>query len=347
MKNPVKLALVAGGAAAGLAARRFYRQRQDRQFHGEVVLITGGSRGLGLALARRFASQGCRIAICARDRDELERARADLQGRGADVIALPCDVTRRSEVEQMIQQINARFERIDILVTNAGVIQVGPIESAVIEDFEDAMNVMFWGTVYPTLSLLPSMLERNRGHIVNITSIGGKVGVPHLLPYSSAKYAATGFSEGLRAELTRTGVRVTTIAPGLMRTGSYNAAMFKGDHEAEAAWFSVSSSVPGLTMSADRAARQIVNAVSRGTSEKVLTLPASMLARLHGVAPGVVETAMGLAGALLLPKSSVHPPDGEKHSKPGRALHNLQTPKMKAALILGRLAARKFNQKFA
>ena len=347
MTKALKYALVASGVAAGVVARSRFRHSRERSISGDVVLITGGSRGLGLAMARRFAKQGCRIAICARDPEELDRARADLLADGTEVISIACDVTKRSEVERLIQDVTAHFGRIDVLVTNAGTIQVGPIEAVDIEDFEDAMNVLFWGTVYPTMALLPNMLERNQGHIVNITSIGGKVSVPHMLPYTSAKYAATGFSEGLRAELLKTGVRVTTIAPGLMRTGSYNAALFKGDQEAEAAWFSISSSVPGLTMDADRAAKQIVDAVRHGDAEKVLTTPASMLARAHGVAPALVSTALGIAGALLLPKAESPASADQKHPKVGSALANLRSPKMRAALFLGRLAARRFNQKYA
>jgi NAD(P)-dependent dehydrogenase (short-subunit alcohol dehydrogenase family) len=342
MNSKTKLAIVATGAAAGVIARNMYQRSRERDLAGEVVLITGGSRGLGLALARRFAHEGCRVAICARDEQELARAREDLFRRGAEVLALTCDITKRSEVDQLIQEVTAHFGRVDILVTNAGQIQVGPLESLVVEDFEDAMNVMFWGTVYPTLSLLPALIARNSGQIVNITSIGGKVSVPHLLPYTSAKYAATGFSEGLRGELASTGIKVTTIAPGLMRTGSYNAAVFKGDQAAESTWFSVGASLPGLSMDANRAARQIVSAVKRGDAEKVLTAPANLLAKAHGLAPGLTEAALGLIGSLVLPKSTEN-----KHARPGWVLPNLQSPRMRALLFLGRMAARRFNQKLA
>ncbi|MDP9053992.1 MAG: SDR family NAD(P)-dependent oxidoreductase [Acidobacteriota bacterium] len=324
-----------------------YRRSREHDLTGEVVLITGGSRGLGLAMASRFASRGCRLAICARDKEELERARMGLAASGAEVIAVGCDITKRSEVGQLIEEVTAHYGRIDILVTNAGQIQVGPIESVVVEDFEDAMNVMFWGTVYPTLALLPTFLERNSGRIVNITSIGGKVAVPHMLPYASAKFAATGFSEGLRNELSATGVKVTTIAPGLMRTGSYNAAHFKGDQEAEAAWFSLGASLPGFSMDADRAARQIVQAVQCGDTEKILTIAASLLAHVNGIAPSLTSAALGAAGALLLPKAPSPASTDSKHSKPGWGLANLQSPKMRALLFLGRMSARRFNQKYA
>jgi NAD(P)-dependent dehydrogenase (short-subunit alcohol dehydrogenase family) len=342
MNKTTSLAIMATGAAAGLIGRNIYRHSRETQLTGEVVLITGGSRGLGLALARRFAREGCRVAICARDEQELSRAREDLAKRGANILALPCDVTKRSEVEQLIRDVTAHYGRVDILVTNAGQIQVGPLESLVIEDFEAAMDVMFWGTVYPALALLPALLERNRGHIVNITSILGKVSVPHLLPYTSAKYAATGFSEGLRGELMSTGVKVTTIAPGLMRTGSYNAAMFKGNQEAESTWFSLGASLPGVSMNAERAARQIVIAVKRGEAEKVLSTAANILAKAHGLAPSLTETAIGFVSGLLLPESS----EG-KRAKPGWRIPSLTSPKMKVFLFLGRLAARRLNQNFA
>jgi len=343
----MKLTLAATSAAAGVVASRLVSHSRLRDLNDDVVLITGGSRGLGLALARKFAKQRCRLAICARDKDELDRASRSLAAAGAEVLALPCDVTNRSEVDQLISDVTTHYGRVDILVTNAGVIQVGPVESVVIEDFEQAMNVMFWGTVFPTMALLPGMLERNSGHIVNITSIGGKVGVPHLLPYTCAKYAATGFSEGLRAELVRSGVRITTIAPGLMRTGSYNAALFKGDHEAEAAWFSISSSLPGITINAERAAGQIVNAVRRGQAEKVLTTSASLMARLYGLAPSLMSSAIGTIGAMVLPNGELHASSDQKRSKPGWGLPNLRSPKMKAALFLGRMAAQRLNQKYA
>src|SRR5205807_4694011 len=142
----------------------------------------------------------------------------------------------------------------------AGTISVGPIQTMTVEDFRDAMDVMFWGMVYTTLEALPHFQRNQHGRIVNITSIGGKISVPHLLPYSCAKFAAVAFSEGLRAELHGTGVQAITIAPGLMRTGSFLNAEFKGDDEREAAWFSLSASLPGPSMSATRAARQIISA---------------------------------------------------------------------------------------
>jgi NAD(P)-dependent dehydrogenase (short-subunit alcohol dehydrogenase family) len=303
-----------------------------------VVLITGGSRGLGLELARTFAAEGCRLAICARDEQELRRARADLERRGAEVLTVPCDVADREQVERFLESAFARYGRVDILVNNAGIIQVGPVESMTLEDFREAMDVMFWGTVYPTLAVLPHMLDRGSGRVVNITSIGGKVSVPHLLPYNCAKFAAVGFSEGLAAEVQSKGVRVVTIAPGLMRTGSFLNAFFKGDAGKESTWFSLSASLPLVTMSSRRAARQILDATRRGESEKVLTAPASALARFHGLFPGATAAALGTAARLL--------PEGRStRKKRGAEALAPRGPALKALLILGRLAARRLYQR--
>jgi NAD(P)-dependent dehydrogenase (short-subunit alcohol dehydrogenase family) len=342
MTNRTKLAIAMSGIAAGMVARKALHRSREQPVAGEVVLITGGSRGLGLALARQFGREGCRVAICARDEDELARAREYLLRRGTETMTVRCDVTKRSDVEQMMDEVTAHYGHINILVNNAGIIHVGPIESMTIEDFEDAMNVMFWGTVYPTLALLPRFLARDSGRVVNITSIGGKVSVPHLLPYTSAKNAAVGFSEGLRTELSRTGIRVTTIAPGLMRTGSFNAALFKGNQAAESRWFSLGASLPGFSMNAHRAARQIVSAVKGAEAEKVLSVPASLLATAHALAPGFTQDLIGLVGSLVLPQAN-----GNKRAKAGWGLPNLRSPGMRTMLFLGRLAARRLNQKTA
>src|SRR5437868_13544933 len=195
------------GVAVGLAGWKAYRRlRAGDSLLGKTVLITGGSRGLGFAMAQEFSRQGPRLVICARDERELQRARAKLEAVGAEVLAIPCDVTVQNDVQSLVNEATARFGGIDVLVNNAGVISVGPIEVQTITDFQEAMDVMFWGTVYPTLAVLPQMIRRRQGRIANITSIGGKVSVPHLLPYCCAKFAAVGFSEGPRAELRRHGV---------------------------------------------------------------------------------------------------------------------------------------------
>lgn len=315
-------------------------RRTPQPLTGQVALVTGGSRGLGLLLARELGQAGCRVAICARDADELARAQAFLAGQGVtDVLAVPCDVADQVQVESLLDTVQKQVGIIDLLVSNAGIIQAGPIQSQTLDDFRQAVDVMFWGSVYPTLILLPAMLERRSGHIVHITSIGGKFAVPHLLPYGAAKFAATGFSEGLAAEVSGTGVRVTTVIPGLMRTGSYLNALFKGDHQPEFRWFALSDNLPLLSIDAERAARRIVQAIQHGKSEIILTLPAKLLVRLHGLVPGLTIRLAGLANQMLLP------PGSNPALRRGLDIQQtIRSPLFNLLTAWGRTAARRFNQ---
>lgn len=295
-------ASLVAAAGLGLAGLRLLKQQSMADLHGEVALITGSPRGLGFLIARELAAEGCKLVLCARDAQELAGARDQLVSSGAEVLAVPCDVSDRAQVQHLVQEAMRRFGRVDILVNNAGIIQVGPLETMTLRDFEEALGAMYWGTVYPALAILPFMRASNHGRIVNVTSIGGVVSVPHLLPYSGAKFAATGFSEGLRAELAGTGIRVTTIVPGLMRTGSYLNAWFKGQTTGEFAWFSLGDTLPFISMDAERAARQIVHATRRGDAYRVLSLPATFAARFHGLFPGTTTQLLGLVNRFMLPK---------------------------------------------
>jgi NAD(P)-dependent dehydrogenase (short-subunit alcohol dehydrogenase family) len=281
-------------AAITGAATLLLPRRRDRNIAGKSVLITGGSRGLGLALAREFARQGCRVALCARDSEEINRALSgeDLAHSGA--VGRVCDITDRNQVREMIGEMGRLFGGIDILVNNAGVIQVGPAEVMTLSDYEEAINTHFWGAVYITLEVLPEMRSRGEGRIVNIASIGGKIAVPHLLPYCASKFALVGFSEGLHSEVAKDGIMVTTVCPGLMRTGSPRNASFKGQHRAEYAWFSIMDALPVFSIEAARAARKIVQACKNGRASLTLTPPAKLATRLAGLFPDV--TASILAG---------------------------------------------------
>jgi NAD(P)-dependent dehydrogenase (short-subunit alcohol dehydrogenase family) len=292
-------ALGAAGIGAAMAGPRLWRQSRAISLDGQVVLITGGSRGLGLALAREFARQGARLTICGRDEESLEWARAELADAGAQVLAIPCNISDRMLVEHLVEQVLAHYGRIDVLVNNAGIITVGPLETQILEDFEQSMETIFWGSVYATLAVLPHMVERSGGRIVNVTSIGGKISVPHLMPYATAKFALVGFSEGLRAEVAQRGVGVVTVVPGLMRTGSPRNASFKGMHRLEYGWFALTSNMPFSSVSAEHAARAIVAATRRGDPELILSPQAKALALFHGVAPGLTAEALGLVNRLL------------------------------------------------
>jgi len=295
------LTMLAGAAVATWWVMRRVRTRRI-SIAGQVALVTGGSRGLGFLVARDLVREGCRVAICARDPAELDRARASLIADGdaaerpPEVLALTCDVTDAAAVERLIADVVAHFGRLDILVNNAGIIQVGSLDSLELADFQQTMAVNFWGTVHTTLAAL-SELRRRRGRIVNVTSIGGRVAVPRLLPYDCAKFAAYGFSEGLHAELARDGVSVTTVVPGLMRTGSASFATFKtrGDER----WFRIAARTPGLTMQARRAARQIVAALKRRDARAVLGTPAKLLRLANDLVPSLTAPALSAAHRLL------------------------------------------------
>jgi NAD(P)-dependent dehydrogenase (short-subunit alcohol dehydrogenase family) len=330
------LEILAAGAVAYLGWRAL-RDRHLLDLTGRVVLITGGSRGLGLLLAREFAKQGARLSICARDERELENAHRDLEARGAVVLAERCDVAVREEVDAWVERSVAAFGDVDVLVNNASVIQVGPFQATTVEDFEEAMAANYGGTVHATYATLPHLRRRPGARIVNVTSIGGKVAVPHLLPYDAAKFAVVGFSEGLRAELAREGIAVTTIVPGLMRTGSPPNALFKGDQDAEYTWFSLADATPITAMSAERAARRIVLATRRGEAEVTLTWQAKLLRLAHDLFPGATADVLGLVNRAL-PRGE---PGGEEAIR-GMKLATAASPS--AATAMMNRAARENNE---
>jgi NAD(P)-dependent dehydrogenase (short-subunit alcohol dehydrogenase family) len=304
MRLQTSLGIAIGAALGTFVAAKALRARRAIDLGGSTVVIFGGSRGLGLAMAREFAvAEQAHVVLAARDEQELERAAADIEGLGGAVTTIKCDLRDRSQIERTVQRILHDRGVIDVLVNNAGIIQVGPIEHMTLEDFEEAMAVHFWGPLYTTLAALPSMREKGAKRIVNISSIGGKIAVPHLLPYTASKFALTGLSEGLRTELAAQGFAVTTVCPGLMRTGSTYNAKFKGQHRQEFAWFHVSNAMPGLSISAARAARQIVDACRHGDPELILTPGAKLAVRAHGISPSTTARLLTIAN-LFLPRAA-------------------------------------------
>ena len=274
-------------------------RRKRVRLNGKIVLITGGSRGLGLATAKEFAGEGAVVVICSRDLEELERAKVQIDAIGGSSHVFACDVSSAQQVNNLVARVQERVGPIDVLVNNAGIIKVGPLLNMIREDFEEAMDVMFWGIVNTTLGVLPSMLQRKQGSIINITSVGGKISVPHLLPYCCAKFAAMGFSEGLRTELAAEGIRVSTIVPGLMRTGSHLNATFRGNHLGEYGWFAAGAASPIVSIDAVRAARSIVRAAQLGTGEMVLSVPAKLLVGMQGLWPQMLADVLVLANRFL------------------------------------------------
>ncbi len=268
-------------------------------FAGRTVVITGGARGLGLLMARRLARERARLALLARDPEKLKAAEAELTAAGATVMTVRCDVRNRDQVEHAIKRVVDQFGTVDVLINNAGIIQVGPLEHMTVEDFEDAMGVHFFGPLYTTLAVLPYMRKAGAGRIVNVSSIGGKIGTPHLIPYAASKFALTGFSDSLRSELWRHNIYVTTVIPGLMRTGSPPNAGFKGRHKQEYAWFVVGDSIPGLSMNAERAAEKIIEGCRQGAAQVTLGVQTKAAILLNDLFPGASARVAAWANCLL------------------------------------------------
>jgi NAD(P)-dependent dehydrogenase (short-subunit alcohol dehydrogenase family) len=314
---------LAAGVAAVFAGARVLRARRAIDFGGRVVVITGGSRGLGLVMARKLAAQGARLVLLARDDRELDRARRLLEEEHhAEVTAIRCDVRRRADVRAAVTRILDYYGTVDVLINNAGIIQVGPLEHMRHEDFENALATHFWGPLHLMLELTPSMRRRGFGRIVNIGSVGGRVAVPHLAPYCASKFALTGLSDAMRAELGPAGISVTTVSPGLMRTGSPMNAVVKGQHEAEYAWFAIADSLPGLSIAAERAADQILSACAHGDPELTITLPARSAIMLGDLAPACMARLMMIVSRLLPGYAG---PEGDR-SKHGRESESKWAP---------------------
>jgi NAD(P)-dependent dehydrogenase (short-subunit alcohol dehydrogenase family) len=301
MTDAQKQAVALGAVSVGalLVARAWRRPAYD--FSAKSVVITGGSRGLGLVLARELAAEGARLTLAARDQTELQRAAEDIRSRhpDAEILTAVADVRTRNDAERAIEYAVERYGRVDVLVNNAGIVQVGPLDHMKQADFEDAMNTHFWGPLYTSLAALPHMRRQGEGRIVNIASIGGKIAVPHMLPYCASKFALVGLSDGLRIELLRENILVTTVCPGLMRTGSPVNAMFKGKRPQEYAWFAISDSLPLTSINAERAARQIVAACRRGDAELVITVQANVAVLARALAPELFQDAMAAMAGLL------------------------------------------------
>jgi NAD(P)-dependent dehydrogenase (short-subunit alcohol dehydrogenase family) len=335
------LACLASVLAAGTIVRRRRRVHQ-RNFAAKVVFITGGSRGLGLALAEQFLQTGAHVAIAARDPAELAKAKRQLlllvpQVRGSTVLEVLCDVTDPSSIDAAIERVQHDLGPIDVLVNNAGIMAVAPLLNQSKRHFEEAMDTNFYGAVHTTFAILPGMLERREGSIVNIASIGGLVAVPHMLPYTASKFALVGFSRGLHAELKPVDINVLTVYPWLMRTGSHLHAKVSGNKAAEYGWFSLGASIPLVAVPAQVAARQIVEATAAGKSELLISAWALLAAKIAANAPTWTAAALSLANRAL---PSARPLSGDTQTE-GR---DIQGAASVLPSVLGKSTERRWNQ---
>lgn len=288
-----KLLAAAGAGGLVLLTRRFFRGT----YRDQVVVITGGSRGLGFAMATELVARGAEVILLARDADELQEARAKLGPRAHPI---RCDVTSRSQLSRALHSVMRDFGRIDTFIHNAGLISVGPFQSFTDRDFKDAIDLHLNTAISAIRILQPLMMSG--GRIAFISSIGGKVGLPHMSAYSATKFALGGFADAARPELASDGISLTVAYPGLMRTGSPNQAIVKGDPEHEFLWFAAADELPLFSMSANRAARKILNAILTHRSEIIVGWSAKALTLLRTLAPEFTALSMRIANAAL-PKS--------------------------------------------
>lgn len=265
---------------------------------GPVAVVLGGSRGLGYLIAADLLGRGHRVVIAARDEVELDAAVEKLSPLG-DVSAARCDVTIPDDVERLVDDVESDLGPIEVAVHVAGIIQVGPWQATRREHFAACIDVMLYGPIHLALSLLPRMTERGHGRFCVITSVGGRISPPRLVPYSVAKFGALGLVEGLAAELAGTGVTATAAIPGIMRTGSHGAATYFGDATKQYNWFASVASSRLTSVDGARAAREIVDGTLAGKPLVHVGLTARLGSLVHGIMPSTTIRALGLTSRLL------------------------------------------------
>ena len=273
-------------------------------YRDKVALITGGSRGLGLEIARQICARGGKVALIARDAEELARAKTELDRFATEVLTIQCDLLESAQIQSAVQQTIQRFGKIDILINNAGTIEIGPLAHMQLKDFDRAMRLHFWAPYILQLLIVPLMRAKGGGRIVNISSIGGRFAVPHMAAYSASKFALAGFSDAIRPELAQDNIYVTTVTPGLMRTGSQVHAKFKGDHAAEYGWFDWSRKIPFASISVERAARKILSACRRGKPALIMPLSAYLIIAANALFPNLTARVMKMFNRSLPPRVS-------------------------------------------
>lgn len=200
----------------------------------DTVLITGASQGIGKETTLLFARNGYDIILAARQADRLEAVADEVRSLGRDALAIPTDVRDPEQVNALVQKALEHFGSIDVLINNAGVYLLGSVEDCSLSDWHNIIDTNLWGYIHTIHALLPHFLERGTGTIVNVSSIGGKVPIPYQVPYTASKYAVTGLTESLEAELQPKGIQVCGVHPNFIKTDLMERAIFRGKDEQDA-----------------------------------------------------------------------------------------------------------------
>lgn len=289
--------------ALGVLAFHYVQRKKQPtfRFEGQKVFITGGSRGLGLAFARRLLHLGAQVFLVARDEKELSRAKEMLRSQfeASQVYVHPADVTDSQQLKGAIENALREMGGIDVLINNAGSILVGPFAAMEKVDFEAQMKLHLYSVIEAIQEVTPHFKAKGGGRILNVCSLGGKVGVPHMAPYDASKFALAGFAQGVRSELKLDNIFMTTAFPTVMRTGSPIQAVFKGNHEREFKIFETIDNLPLLSMSADAAAEKMLNALAEGRSEIILSIPAKIRLAFGIFMPETLDSLMSFATRFL------------------------------------------------
>jgi NAD(P)-dependent dehydrogenase (short-subunit alcohol dehydrogenase family) len=186
------------------------------QFQDQLVIVTGGGRGIGRATALEFAAEGARLLLAGRRMDALGTAAAECGGGRAEIIH--CDVAKDEDLKHLVGHAIATYGKIDVLVNNAGVVAGGRLDEISADDVGRMVGVNMWAPIRLAQLALPHMREAKRGHIVNLSSVAGRMGLPYYATYCASKYAMRGFSEALRREVAPDGIHVTAVYPGVTAT---------------------------------------------------------------------------------------------------------------------------------
>ena len=196
-------------------------------FKNKVVLITGASSGIGKQTAIEFAKLGSNIILVARTKNKLEQVENQLKQFNVTTLVCPCDVSKKEQVENMSKIVLKKFNSVDILINNAGFAIYGSVFDLSIDEIKSQMETNYFGMIYCTKLFLPLMIKQKSGHIVNVASVAASFGLPGIASYCASKFAMLGFSEGLKHELSGTGVGLTVVSPIMVKTEFFDHPSFE------------------------------------------------------------------------------------------------------------------------